>query len=78
MSDAKQPSIEDVDVFDLSETVESQSLTISKLREGLEEIAKGQGAYDLNPLKHCANAVENMREIAKSLLTSTKEQKEDE
>jgi hypothetical protein len=45
----------------------------------LEEIAKGQGAYDLNPLKHCANAVENMREIAKSLLnTSTKEQKEDE
>jgi hypothetical protein len=68
MSDAKQPSIEDVDVFDLSETVESQSLTISKLREGLEEI-RGCALYD----KFRAQSI-----AEKLLNTSTKEQKEDE
>ena len=32
--------------------------------EALIEISKGQGRYDMDNLKHCANTVEDMRELA--------------
>ncbi len=38
------------------------------LLEALREIAKGKGAYDLDPLIHCANTVESMRSIARAAI----------
>ena len=40
-----------------------------RLREALEEIKKGEGAYDFDPLKHASNTIRDMIEIAKQALT---------
>ena len=35
-----------------------------ELRESLKEIIKGDGAYDMDRLKHASNCIENMKSIA--------------
>jgi len=45
---------------------------IARLREALEEIRAGKGAYNQDPLKHCTNTVEDIKRIAdKALKDST-------
>ena len=39
---------------------------VERLREALQEISKGEGAFNHDPLKHCANTVEDMKAIAKA------------
>jgi hypothetical protein len=36
--------------------------------ETLKEIAKGQGRYDHDRLRHCANAVEDMQKLAQDMI----------
>jgi len=43
---------------------------IANLCKALEKIREGKGAYDSDPLKHCANAVEDMKQIAEKALKS--------
>lgn len=38
------------------------------MRKALEEIAKAEGKFDLNPLEHACNCVLNMQEIAVAAL----------
>jgi len=35
-----------------------------KLLKALKEISKGEGAYNLDPLKHASNTIDNMKSIA--------------
>lgn len=35
-----------------------------KLKEALLEISKGEGAYDMDRLKHASNTIETMKQIA--------------
>lgn len=44
----------------------------NKLREALEEIKKGDGAYDMDKLKHASNCIENMISIAEKALKEIK------
>ena len=37
-------------------------------RKALEEIVKGEGAYNRDPLVHCSNTVENLKEIARAAI----------
>ena len=39
-----------------------------RLREALQEISKGEGAFNRDPLKHCSNTVEDMKAMAKAAL----------
>ena len=41
---------------------------IMMLLGALKEIAKGEGAFSLDPLKHAGNTVENMKEIAQNAI----------
>jgi len=41
---------------------------IKKLEEALKEIKKGEGRYDRDPLTHCGNTVEDMKQIATEAL----------
>jgi len=41
---------------------------IAELEGALREIAKGEGRYDMDPLKHCGNTVEDMIGLAKQAL----------
>ncbi len=41
---------------------------IDKMEDALKEIAKGDGKYDLEPLKHAGNCIDNMKEIAEQAL----------
>lgn len=43
---------------------------VEALREALEEIAKGEGAFNRDPLVHCANAVEAMKATANTALAN--------
>lgn len=44
----------------------------AELREALEEIQKGDGAYSENVLQHAANTIENMVDIATKALKRAK------
>lgn len=39
-----------------------------ELLEALKEIAKGDGAYDTDKLKHGSNCIDNMKELAEQAL----------
>ncbi len=52
----------DLDVAERAET---------ELREGLREIARGEGAFSRDRLTHCHNTVDNMKEIARALVAKT-------
>jgi len=41
-------------------------------REGLREIAKGEGAYSRDPLEHAANCIESMKDLARRYLPPEK------
>lgn len=43
---------------------------LCRAREALEEIAKGEGAFSLDPLTHASNTIDSMKEIAKQALSS--------
>jgi len=45
---------------------------IPQLIEALETIAQGKGAYDPDKLKHCSNAVEDMKALARGALDLVK------
>ena len=40
---------------------------LDEAREALKEIAKGEGAYDMDQLKHASNTIDNMKSIALSI-----------
>jgi hypothetical protein len=42
------------------------------LREALEEIAQGQGAFSLDRLTHAFNCIEHAKEVARAALEQTK------
>jgi hypothetical protein len=44
----------------------------SVLREALEEIAKGEGAFSRDPLTHAANCIDRAVATAKKVLEETK------
>ena len=44
--------------------------TITALRAALEEVAEGKGRYSMDPLEHCGNTVDDMKDIA---ITALKE-----
>lgn len=46
---------------------------IIALKEALEEIQKGEGAYDFNPANHAVNCINNMKSIATEALRQTPE-----
>jgi hypothetical protein len=48
----------------------------SRLREVLEEITRGEGAFNRDPLKHADNTVENMKALAREALTLLPSEKE--
>jgi len=39
-----------------------------QLKLALKEIAKGEGAFSLDPLTHASNTIDNMKEIAEKAL----------
>jgi hypothetical protein len=41
---------------------------VKELRDGLEQIARGEGAYSLDPLTHAGNCIDEMKAKAKDLL----------
>lgn len=41
---------------------------IATLREGLETIARGEGSYNQDMLKHAENVINSNKEIARQLL----------
>lgn len=43
------------------------------LLAALEEIAKGEGAFSLDPLTHAGNTIDNMKEIARAAIEKAKE-----
>ncbi|MFC1535758.1 hypothetical protein ACFL4H_00160 [Candidatus Neomarinimicrobiota bacterium] len=43
-------------------------LKLSKVKLLLEEIAKGEGPYSLEPLRHAENTIESMKDFAKEAL----------
>ena len=43
---------------------------IARLRAALEEVAQGKGRYSQDPLEHCGNTVDDMKDIA---ITALKE-----
>jgi len=49
---------------------------IQELEEALEEIAKGDGPYDMDPLKHAGNCIKNMVSIATKALCGEKKEEE--
>jgi len=46
---------------------------IHKLREALEEIKLGRGAYDQDQFQHAINTIESMKQIADKALKGEKE-----
>jgi len=42
------------------------------LLAALEEIAKGEGAFSLDPLTHAGNTIENMKAIARAAIENAK------
>jgi len=40
----------------------------ARLRKALVEIAMGDGAFSLDPLKHAGNCIDNMKQIAEAAL----------
>lgn len=60
------------------ENEQSEQISLSYLlaankryKEALQEITKGEGAYNTDPLIHASNTIENMIEIAKNALTES-------
>ena len=47
---------------------------LSEALEALREIAKGEGAYDQDQLQHAGNCIENMKSIAKAIITKAEEE----
>lgn len=47
---------------------EYASFKTKELEEALTEIAKGEGAYDMDKLKHASNTIENMKAIANKMI----------
>lgn len=43
------------------------------LVKAMEEISKGEGAFDMDPLEHAANCINNMKGIAKHVLKAIAE-----
>jgi hypothetical protein len=41
-----------------------------QMRAALEQIAKGEGAFNRDPLKHAANVIEEAKELARALLAT--------
>lgn len=41
---------------------------VKKMIDCLQEIEKGEGAYNRDPLEHASNTIDSMKEIARSLL----------
>ncbi len=41
---------------------------VAELEAALREIEKGAGEYSMDPLAHCTNTVESMKEIASAAL----------
>ena len=49
---------------------------VAHLRKALEEIAKKEGEFSMDPFEHCRNCVDNMAEIARAALTLGRERLE--
>ncbi len=41
---------------------------VERLREALDEIAKGEGPYSIDPITHASNCIEAMKAIANKAL----------
>jgi len=52
-------------VFD---EMERESGSVAEMVEALREIAKGEGAFSRDPLKHAENCIESMKAIAGAAL----------
>lgn len=52
----------------LADTLLRKVKQIKDLTEALEEISRGEGAYDMEPLKHAGNVIDNLVGIAKQAL----------
>lgn len=50
----------------------NQFVQAPALLEALKEIAKGEGAFSRDPLKHASNTIENMIGIAEKAICKTK------
>jgi len=56
-----------------STQIDSREKEIDKLREALEEIKLGRGAYDQDQFQHAVNTIESMKQIADKALKGEKE-----
>ena len=56
---------------DLQSKINELKAEIEKLRGALEEIAEGKGRYDMDPVQHCKNTVEDLVGLAKVALNKT-------
>lgn len=43
----------------------------ARLREALKEIELGRGSFSMDPLEHCSNCLEEMKELARAALQET-------
>lgn len=43
-----------------------------EMLEALTEISKGEGAYDMDKLKHASNTIENIKSIANNIIEKVK------
>ena len=50
-----------------SELLEFEQV-IERYKAALEEIAKAEGAFSIDPLKHASNTIESMAQIARTAL----------
>lgn len=75
-ADKSQPEWEDIELSLVRIIARKKQLeaTNTKLLEALKEIAKGEGAYSRDPLKHAGNTIVNMRQIAREAIRKAKKQ----
>lgn len=59
----------------IAEQICMEHHTHPALLAALEEIAKGEGAYSRDPLKHAENTIESMKEIARSAIAAARGEK---
>ena len=60
----------DIDIKQLERKNAALVADNERLREALERITDREGAFSLDPLEHCSNAIENMAAIAVEALTA--------
>lgn len=56
-----------------ADTAPALSKRVEELERALQEIAKGEGAFNRDPLKHAENVIEHMRSVAERALLSPAE-----